>query len=72
VFDRALAYFREGRVSNAQIHDLTLLGNIQGSETDVSIFYTALPFFDQKDYTVLLQLQLVEVIRRLINWISLA
>ena len=32
VFDRGLTYFREGRVSNAQIHGLTLLGDIQGSE----------------------------------------
>jgi uncharacterized Zn finger protein len=32
VFERGLTYFREGRVSNAQIHDLTLLGDIQGSE----------------------------------------
>ena len=33
VFERGLAYFREGRVSNTQIHNITLRGDVQGSES---------------------------------------
>ena len=33
VFERGLAYFREGRVSNTQIHDMTLSGDVEGSES---------------------------------------
>ena len=32
VFERGLAYFREGRVSNAQIYGMTLRADVQGSE----------------------------------------
>lgn len=32
VFERGLGYFREGRVSNTQVHDLTLRGEVEGSE----------------------------------------
>ncbi|MGC1928793.1 MAG: hypothetical protein WA667_07435 [Candidatus Nitrosopolaris sp.] len=33
VFERGLAYFREGRVSNTQIHGMTLSGDVEGSES---------------------------------------
>ena len=33
VYDRGLAYFREGRVSNTQIHGMMLRGDVQGSES---------------------------------------
>jgi uncharacterized Zn finger protein len=32
VFERGLAYFREGRASNTQIHGMNLRGDVQGSE----------------------------------------
>ena len=32
VFERGLGYFREGRVSNTQVHGLTLRGEVEGSE----------------------------------------
>ena len=35
VFERGLAYFREGRVSNTQIHGMTLRGDVQGSESRI-------------------------------------
>ena len=33
VFERGLGYFRQGRVSNTQVHGLTLRGEVEGSET---------------------------------------
>jgi uncharacterized Zn finger protein len=33
VFERGLGYFRQGRVSSAQVHGLTLRGEVEGSET---------------------------------------
>ena len=33
MYDRGLAYFREGRVSNTQIHGMMLRGDVQGSES---------------------------------------
>ena len=35
VFERGLAYFREGRASNTQIHGVTLRGDVQGSESRI-------------------------------------
>ena len=32
VFERGLGYFRQGRVSNTQVHGLTLRGEVEGSE----------------------------------------
>ena len=32
VFERGLGYFRQGRVSNTQVHGLTLRGDVEGSE----------------------------------------
>jgi uncharacterized Zn finger protein len=33
VFERGLGYFRQGRVSNTQVHDLTLRGEVERSES---------------------------------------
>lgn len=32
VFERGLGYFRQGRVSNTQVHGLTLRGEVEGTE----------------------------------------
>jgi uncharacterized Zn finger protein len=32
VFERGQGYFRQGRVSNTQVHGLTLRGEVEGSE----------------------------------------